>query len=207
MGVRVYANPPLYLFVRLSVSDVQLHDSLHNLITLCEECHSSVSNKEQDYIKLFQDMIDGRTLRLDYAQHAMQGKKWLRAELSEIAELSLTDGGTTANHRIDWGFEKSHSNDAIVITGQKPDRISSREWAIKPKRKKRKMKDSREVCGFRHGDYARYTDTKGVSWTGYITAMYHDKLQINIQSKTKHLKRVNARKCVFVYGHSSISIV
>jgi len=181
-------------------------DALSNLITLCSVCHRGISGKEEDYIVPFQNLIGGKTLRLDYAQHVMQGKYWLRAQLSKIAALSLTDGGTTANHRIDWGFEKSHHNDAIAITGLKPDKISSKVWHVNPKRKKRKMKDPSEVCGFRHGDYASYVDTKGIKWIGYITAMYQDKLQVNIQCKTKHLKRVNAKKCLAIYRYSNISI-
>ena len=60
-------------------------------------------------------MINGENIRFDYAQHVMQGKTYLRNELSKLGELVLTKGGDTANKRIDWDIEKSHSNDAIVI--------------------------------------------------------------------------------------------
>ena len=119
----------------------------------------------------------------------------------------LTDGGTTANQRIDWGIDKSHSNDAIAVTGLKPGKISPKDWRVIPKRKKRKMKDSSGVLGLRHGDYVSYVDRKGTIWKGYITAIYHDKQQINIQSEIKHLKRVNARKSMLMYRYSNVFIV
>ena len=182
-------------------------DTIYNLITLCSGCHDNIKDKEEDYIKRFQKKIAGKSLRLDYAQHVMQGKQWLRTQLRKIAELEITDGGATANKRIDWGIEKTHANDAVVITGLKSVELTQKDWQIKPKRKKRKIKYTDEVCGFRHGDYVSYVDTKGKKWVGYITAMYHDKKQINIQCLTKHLKRVNARKSAFVYRSQQLSIL
>ena len=182
-------------------------DTLSNLITLCYKCHDSINNKETDFIEIFQSKIKGKTIRFDYAQHVMQGKYWLRRELGKIAELEITNGGDTANRRNDWNIEKTHANDAISITGLYPNVSTHIDKEIKPKRKKRKMKCKDDVCGFRHGDYVNYTDTKGITWFGYITAMYLDKKQINIQSKTKHLKRVNATKSIFVYRCLKMSII
>jgi hypothetical protein len=181
-------------------------DSLPNLITLCSVCHERIKGKETEYITKFQKQVAGKHVRMDYAQHVMQGKTWLRGELDKIAPLLLTNGGTTANRRIDWGLKKTHINDAIAITGLYPRIDVEKEWEIKPKRKKRKMKQPVEVCGLRHGDYASYTDRKGEKWTGYITAMYPEKAQINIQTPTKHLKRANARKSAFVYRFLQFSI-
>jgi hypothetical protein len=182
-------------------------DTLSNLITLCTECHDAIAGREHEYMEKFQKMISGKHIRFDYAQHVMQGKHWLRARLSEIAPLVITDGGTTANQRIDWGVEKSHANDAAVMTGLIPSKLAQKDWWIRPKRKRRKMKNTERVCGFQHGDIAKYTDSKGVAWLGYVTAMYVDKAQINVQSKTKHLKRVNAKKAIFVGKCPQISIL
>jgi len=181
-------------------------DILANLITLCVKCHESINGCEYEFIQLFQKKIEGQNIRFDYAQHVMQGKHWLRNQLSILATLELTDGGTTANHRIDWGIEKSHVNDAVVITGLYPTILSQKDWDIRPKRKKRKMKHKVDVCGFRHGDYAKYTDTKGVTWSGYITAIYPDKKQFNLQCKTKHLKRVNATKSTLLAKYPQLSM-
>lgn len=72
---------------------------------------------------------------LNYAQHAMIGKNWLRKQLSTLGPLTLTTGGDTANKRIDWNIEKSHSNDAICITDLKPYNSDIKEWTIKPMRR------------------------------------------------------------------------
>ena len=154
----------------------------------------------------FYKMIKGRAVRLDYAQHVMQGKTWLQQQLSAIAPLELTDGGATANRRSDWGLEKTHANDAVAITGLKPNAALQKEWDIKPIRKKRKMNCSDAISGFKHGDFVSYIDTKKTKWVGYITAMYHDKSQINVQCPTKHLKRVNAKKCVGFYKYTQFYI-
>lgn len=116
----------------------------------------------------------------------------------KYVSLSVTNGGDTSNKRIDWNIEKSHSNDALVVCGLKVDKVDIKEWHIKPIRRKCKVKNI-ETCGFQHRDIASYTDTKGVKHVGYVTAMYPDKLQINIQTKEKHLKRVNARKSSLVW--------
>lgn len=178
-------------------------NTLGNLITLCSNCHQKTEGKEEKFIKHYQEMINGRILRLDYAQHVMQGKTWLQGQLSKYASLFLTDGGTTANKRIDWSIEKSHSNDALVITGLEFKDSNIGDWAIKPFRRKNKG-SKMEVCGFRHRDIAGYTDKKGTAYIGYVTAMYPDKMQINIQSKEKHLKRVNARKSRLVWRFKSL---
>jgi RRXRR protein/HNH endonuclease len=174
-------------------------NTLGNLISLCSECHQKTKGIEEETIEYYQKMIDGRNLRLDYAQHAMQGKKWLHQQLQNCAPLFLTTGGDTANKRIDWGIQKSHSNDALVITDVKINNTDTKEWFIKPIRKKKKAKHS-ETYGFKHRDFASYTDTKGVTHIGYVTGMYPDKLQINIQTQNKHLKRVNAKKCRMIWS-------
>ena len=96
-------------------------DTLSNLITLCEKCHDKTEGEEEKFIVKYQKMVGGKNIRVDYAQHVMQGKHYLRGELNDIAPLALTFGSETANKRIDLGIEKSHSNDAIVITGLIPD--------------------------------------------------------------------------------------
>ena len=116
-------------------------NTLDNLITLCSECHKEVTGKEDNYKVLFYNKINGKQIGLRYAMHVMQGKNYLYKELENIVkEVEKTDGGTTANRRIDWGIEKSHSNDGAVITGLKPDTLNLYDYTIKPLRKKRKCK-------------------------------------------------------------------
>ena len=181
-------------------------NTLENLITLCSKCHQKTEGKEETFIERYQKMINGKSLRLDFAQHVMQGKMWLQEQLQQYAPLFLTTGGDTANKRIDWNIEKSHSNDALVITDVKVKDVLIKDWTIKPIRKKKKATHS-ETCGFKHRDFASYTDTKGITYIGYVTGIYPDKLQINIQTQNKHLKRVNARKCKLVWKFNGLYFI
>ena len=92
-------------------------DTISNLITLCSTCHSALGNNEMKHADRFYSMIDGKNIGFDYAQHVMQGKNYLRTKLSELGSFALTTGGETANRRINFGVEKSHANDALVIAG------------------------------------------------------------------------------------------
>jgi len=178
-------------------------DSIGNLITLCDKCHDKTKGNEELFTEKYQNKIKGKNIRFDYAQHAMQGKNYLRQELCKITLVELTIGSETANKRIDWGIEKSHSNDAIAICGLKPDTCYIKDWIIKPMRRQSKAK-YKEVEGFRHRDLANYLDTKNNIYIGYITALYPDKKQINIQSPEKHLKRCGYKRCKLIWRFNKI---
>ena len=189
-------------------------DTLSNLITLCPKCHAKVTGQEEKYAPALYAKIGskGNNFQLRHAQHSMQGKAWLRSEIACRSPLELTTGGDTANHRIDWGIEKSHANDAVCITGLKPESIAIQNWIIKPMRRQHKTQQE-EVCGFHHHDIVSYTFRNGERYEGYVTAMYPDghhkagkpqKASLNFQSPTKHCKRANARKCKLVYRPSRI---
>jgi hypothetical protein len=128
----------------------------------------------------------------------MIGKTWLRNQLSELSILYLTNGGDTANKRIDWGIEKSHSNDAICITNLKPDTTNIKELVIKPMRRQSKAKTD-NVLGIKHRDLVEYTFTNGETHRGYVTAIYPELNALNFQSSTKHCKKVNAKKCKLIW--------
>lgn len=181
-------------------------NNLGNLITLCTKCHDKTEGKEEKFINRYQSMIDGNNIRFDYAQHVMQGKTWLRTELSKMFDVEFAYGSDTANKRIDWDIEKTHSNDAICITGLEVNKENCkiRDWTIKTINRRCKSKIKEEVCGFRHRDYVEYTDTKGITYRGYITAMYPKLNAININSPQKHLKKANARKCKLVWRFNKI---
>jgi 5-methylcytosine-specific restriction endonuclease McrA len=156
-------------------------DSIYNLISLCSDCHSKVTGSEMTYAKTFQSIINGKNLNLKDAMHVMQGKNYLRQEISKIAPLELTTGGDTANKRVDWCINKTHSNDALVICNLKIDssKCNLKEWVIKPQRRKSKAKVD-NVDGFKHRDLVKYTKKNGEFYIGYITALYPDKKQCNI---------------------------
>lgn len=173
-------------------------NTLGNLISLCKACHLKTFRKEEQFIERYQKKIQGKSLRLDYAQHVMQGKVWLQTQLKQIAPTTLTNGASTANKRMDWNIEKSHSNDALVITDLKIPHTNISDVEIKPFR--RKIKGVHKyVCGLTYRDIVEYTDRKGITYIGYITALYPDRRQVNILSKEKHLKRVNALKTNLIW--------
>ena len=139
----------------------------------------------------------------NYASHTMIGKHWLRKNLQNLGTLYLTNGGDTANKRIDWNINKTHSNDAICITNLYPNTIDIKDWIIKPIRKKSKAKIN-NVLGIKHRDLVEYTYRNGETYRGYVTALYPDVNALNFQSLTKHCKRVNAKKCKLLWRFNNI---
>ena len=184
-------------------------NTIGNLITLCPSCHDKTEGREEQFADRYYAMIrsNGNRAGLKYAAHVMAGKTWLRAELSARLPLTLTAGGDTANKRMDWGIAKSHSNDAICITGLKPENIDVQEWTLKPIRHQSKA-GIEEVLGFRHHDIVAYTFKNGERHEGYVTALYPADgkrcSSLNFQSPTKHCKRANAKKCRLIYRPSKI---
>ena len=179
-------------------------DTLSNLITLCSHCHQKTFGRELSLAERYYSMIKGKNLKeLKYAQHVMQGKTWLHEELSKRSKLILTTGCDTANKRFDWDIEKSHSNDAICITGLKPEEIEVVEYTIKPMRRQSKAKTD-NVLGIKHHDLVEYTFKNGETHRGYVTALYPELNALNFQSKTKHCKKVNAKKCKLLWKFNKI---
>ena len=179
-------------------------NTLSNLITLCETCHQKTEGKEEQYMKHYFDILKSSDNKnLNYAQHVMIGKTWLREQLSMIGLLYLTSGGDTANKRIDWNIVKSHSNDAICITDLQPDSCDVKEWTIKPMRRQSKAKTD-SVLGIKHRDFVEYTYKNGETYRGYVTALYPKLNSLNFQSPTKHCKKVNARKCKLLWKYNKI---
>lgn len=178
-------------------------DTISNLITLCSDCHQQTEGRERSFEDRYFQKIQSKPKRFDYAMHVMQGKYYLRDKISHLGNLHITNGGETANKRIDWGIEKSHSNDAICITDCIPDTCSIKEWVIKPMRRKSKAKTD-HVLGIQHRDLVEYTYTNGEVYRGYVTALYPKLYALNFQSSTKHCKKVNARKCRLLWKYNKI---
>ena len=179
-------------------------DTLDNLIALCRKCHQKTEGREEQYMQHYFDMLGSSDNKnLNDASHVMIGKKWLREQLSELGILYLTNGGDTANKRIDWDIEKSHSNDAICITDLRPDTTDIKDWTIRPMRRQSKAKTD-DVLGIRHRDFVEYTFKNGETHRGYVTALYPDLDALNFQSPTKHCKKVNAKKCKLLWKYSKI---
>ena len=179
-------------------------NTISNLITLCEKCHQKTEGKEELFMNHYFDLLKtSDNKNLNYAQHVMIGKTWLREQLSMLGILHLTNGGDTANKRIDWNIEKSHSNDAVCITDLQPNTTDIKEWTIKPMRRQSKAKTD-NVLGIKHRDLVEYTFKNGETHRGYVTALYPELNALNFQSPTKHCKKVNAKKCKLLWKYSKI---
>lgn len=178
-------------------------NTIGNLITLCSACHQKTEGKEQEFEEKYFTKIKSKPKRFDYAMNVMQGKNYLRENIKQLGILHLTTGGDTANKRIEWNIEKSHSNDAICITNCFPDTCNIKEWIIKPMRRKSKAKTD-NVLGIKHRDLVEYTYRNGETHKGYVTALYPHLNALNFQSPTKHCKKVNARKCRLLWKYNKI---
>lgn len=178
-------------------------DTIGNLISLCSSCHQKIEGREREVEEKYFAKIQSKPKRFDYAQHVMQGKHYLREKISELGILHLTNGGDTANKRIEWDIEKSHSNDAICITNYQPDTYQIKEWLIKPMRRKSKAKTD-NVLGIKHRDFVSYTFRNGEMHRGYVTALYPESTALNFQSSTKHCKKVNAKKCKLLWKYNKV---
>ena len=181
-------------------------DTLSNLITLCSKCHQIIEGKEMYFADKYYKLIKGKNIRFDFAMHVMQGKNYLRNELTKIAEVILTTGGDTSNKRIDWSIEKTHSNNAIVITNLFVTQTDCniKDFIIKPMRRKSKA-NIEEVDGFRHRDLVKYTKKNGDNYVGYITALYLEKKQCNITTiEGKILKRYGIKSLKLLWRFNRI---
>lgn len=178
-------------------------DTIGNLITLCSKCHQKTEGKEQDFEAKYFKIINSKPKRFVYAMHVMQGKNYLRNKISGLGLLHLTNGGETANKRIEWGIEKSHSNDAICITDSIPDSCNIKEWIIRPMRRKSKAKTD-NVLGIKHRDLVSYTYKNGETYKGYVTSLCPKRLALSFQSRDKRCDKVNARKCRLLWKFSKI---
>jgi len=89
-------------------------DTPENLITLCDICHDDYHKNKS---KLDIPAPSSDFMSLKEAMHVMQGKTYLRTELSKIARVSLTYGYITSENRKKNNLPKEHFIDAIVIAG------------------------------------------------------------------------------------------
>jgi 5-methylcytosine-specific restriction endonuclease McrA len=182
------------------------NDSIYNLIALCEHCHGKITGIEMTVAAKYYAIIKGRNVNFKDAQHVMQGKTFLREELKKISPVVLTTGGDTANKRIDWNIDKTHVNDAIVISDLKiyPKQCEMKDWIIKPMRRKSKAK-AKEVSGFKHRDFVCYTKKNGEKYIGYITALYPKKKECNLTTTDgKVLKRYGLKSMKLLWSFNKI---
>lgn len=181
-------------------------DSIYNLITLCSNCHKGLEGIEEKYSDKYYGIIKGKDLKLDIAEHVMQGKNYLREELKKIFLLDLTTGVETAKRRKKLDLSKTHSNDALVITGLdfSDEEINLKECVIKPMRRKSKAV-STCFYGLKHRDLVKYTKRDGSCYIGYITSIDPDRETVNITTTDgRILKRYSINRCKLLWRFNRI---
>lgn len=184
------------------------NDSINNLITLCAKCHSNITGKEMNYAEGLYSKIKGKNVNFIDSQRVMQGKKYLQNEILKKYPLSLTCGSDTANKRIDWNINKSHSNDACVITNLKISEkdCKVKDWVMRPIRNKKKNKVE-SLNGFRHRDIIQYTKRNGEKYIGYIISIDINKKTISFSDFTgKQFKRYGIKNCKLIQRPKGIMI-
>lgn len=184
-------------------------DSLNNLISLCEHCHKQVTGKEMDYADMLYKKINGKNIRFDYSQRVMQGKTYLRQTLECLYEVDLTYGSDTANKRIDWNIEKSHSNDALCCTNLKFDSedCNIKDWIIFPLRKKNKI-INHSIFHIKHRDIILYTKKDNSSYIGYVISIDNIKKSCSFVDKQgKQYKRYGIKSCKLIQRNKSINFI
>ena len=129
--------------------------------------------------------------------------KNIRTELSKLGNLYLTTGGDTANRRIDWCVEKSHSNDAVCITGLTPNSMNVFDWKLKPIRKRSKATIS-EYRGFKHRDLIQYAPKNKTPVVGYVIAITPKVNTLSFQGPTKAHTKVRINSCSLLWRFTNI---
>lgn len=184
-------------------------DIPQNLITLCSDCHKEVTGKEMEYADRLYKLINGKNIRLDIPQRAMQGKTYLRTELEKLYPVEFTYGSDTANKRQDWNIEKSHANDSVCITGLEVSQSDCdiKDWFIKPLRSNKKNKIE-SVKGFRHRDIIKYTKKNGESYIGYIIALDENKNTCSFTDLSGNtFRRYGLKSCRVVQRQKCINFI
>lgn len=180
-------------------------DTVENLITLCVKCHEKVTGVEEQYMAMFYQITESTYDRLNIrdAFHVMQGKTWLRNELSKLGMVQLTTGGDTANKRLVWDIKKTHANDAVCITDLQPSTIDVAQWTIKPMRRQNKATIA-EYKGLKHRDLIKYTPKGKQPIIGYITAISPKRNSLNFRGSDKVHTRVSINSCTLLWRFSKI---
>jgi hypothetical protein len=157
-------------------------DTLTNLLTLCEACHSGV---HQGRITLNVTGVSGHLDQV--AQRTMQGKAHLYATLRSSVPLTTVFGYETAAFRKSMGLAKSHTTDALcvatLVNGEvvAPECPNTYRITFRPRQTRRQFYDlprkgqgrvryqvNEELAGFRKGDIVRVKER----WVKQINSIY-----------------------------------
>ena len=122
-------------------------DSVNNLITVCETCHSSENHQEGGILHDW--MLKHKSVK-QYKDATFMNIVRCRT-IKRYPNAIITYGYETEPYRRELGIDKTHYNDAISITRIKNIKENANEWFyIKQfRKKKRSLHEARPIKGRR----------------------------------------------------------
>lgn len=110
-------------------------DRVNNLVTVCTDCHTSVNHKKGGILYKWQE--EHKKVK-QYKEPPFMNS--LRKRIfSRYSDAEITYGSITTPKRKELGLDKTHYNDAIVISGIKTIKETPDKWLlIKQFRKKKR---------------------------------------------------------------------
>lgn len=101
-------------------------DRVNNLITVCTDCHTSVNHKKGGILYKWQE--EHKKIK-QYKEPPFMNS--LRKRIfSRYPDAEITYGSITTPKRKELGLEKTHYNDAIVISGIKTIKENPDKWLL-----------------------------------------------------------------------------
>ena len=190
---------------RLEVHHIQFRSKggsnrMDNLVTLCSNCHGKIHNGELEFTK--------RVKSFKHASHMNIMRKRLFEVLRSVFDnVFETFGYLTKYNREKLGFDKSHSNDAFIISHnfdanrldveylyRKVRRHNRQLHKTKPSKggKRRKNQSNYIVNGFRRFDKVMYNGIEcfitGKRTSGYFQLKTFDGTVVSQSVSSKKLK-------------------
>lgn len=172
--------------------------------------YSSIYGGNKNYMSTY---MDNGNLKDAFKAAGIKGSGWFGGYTKEDY-LNKDNINTLRNYQQQLSTEAQTSVDAIkeimpaFLQSNKDylkltDNLPEMDSMISSMRRKSKAKTD-NVLGIKHRDLVSYTYKSGETHTGYVTALYPEQLALNFQSKTKHCKKVNARKCRLLWKFNKI---
>ena len=178
----------------------------NNLLTLCEGCHKK-HHEGKIELKLKKNKGHKAETFMNIVRKYIYER--LKEEFKNI-EIVFTYGYITKYRRKELGLEKSHTNDAYIISGGNNKQIRTIEYLIKQNRRSNRklfkgerseVKNviSRYIYGFQKNDKVIYKGKEcfisGRRSTGYFDLKKLNGTKIHSSAKVKDIKLLESANC------------
>lgn len=101
-------------------------DKVDNLITVCTDCHTSENHKKGGILYEWQE----KHKKVKQYKEPPFMNSLRRRIFDRYPEADITYGSVTTPKRKELGLDKTHYNDAIVISGVKTIKQNPDEWVL-----------------------------------------------------------------------------